>query len=239
MPYFLALLAGTLGAGMGFALGAAIAAALAPALGISGFEGASGYFAVFMGGPIGALVGLVLGPVLVFRRHGHRGVGPVAARVALVAAGVAAIAAAGLAAFWVMRPVLNANGPPPQLVFEIRLPPGVAPGAADGVRTELQTSRNRMPGNLDGLREEAGRAVVAGRVDMYYRAWRRTLVLTMPDKTDVLFDLRLGLSPAHTRTFGGWQPADHIAEPGTQQVRRAAATDRYEIRYRTEWAGED
>jgi hypothetical protein len=73
---------------------------------------------------------------------------------------------------------------------------------------------------------------------MYYRTWQRTLVLTLPDKTDVLFDVRLGLSPPHSATFGAWQQAHYIAEPGKEQVRQANA-DRYEIRYRAEWAGED
>jgi hypothetical protein len=239
MPYFLALLAGILGAGLGFALGAMVAGALAPALGIGSFEGAAGYFAMFVGGPVGGLLGLVAAPVLVFRRHGHRGAGPVAARTALVVTGVVGLAAAGLAAFWFMRPIINANGAPPQLVFEIRLPPGVTVAAADGARTELQTSKNRMPGALDGMRQEDGRSVVPGRVEMYYRVWRRTLVLTLPDRTDVLFDLKLGLGPEHSRSFGAWQPADHIAEPDKEQVRRATAADRYEIRYRADWPGED
>jgi hypothetical protein len=239
MSFFLALLAGIVGAGLGFALGAMVAGALAPTLGISSFEGAAGYFAMLVGGPLGALIGLVAAPVLVFHRFGHRGAGPVAARVALVAAGVVGLGAAGLVAFWFMRPIINTNGPPPQLIFEIRLPPGAAVTAADLASIELQTSKNRMPGRLESLRQEGGRPVVPGRVEMYYRVWRRTLVLTLPDKTDVLFDLKLGLSPEHTRSFGSWQPADYIAEPGKDQVRRATATDRYEIRYRADWPGED
>ena len=49
--YALALLAALLGAALGFALGSAAADLLAPALGITSFEGASGYFAVFVGAP--------------------------------------------------------------------------------------------------------------------------------------------------------------------------------------------
>ena len=58
MTYLLALLAALVGAALGFALGAAAAGLLAPVLGITSFEGASGYFAVFIGGPIGGLAGL-------------------------------------------------------------------------------------------------------------------------------------------------------------------------------------
>ena len=72
MTYLLALLVALVGAALGFALGAAAAGLLAPVLGITSFEGASGYFSVFIGGPIGGLAGLVLGALLVLRRAGHR-----------------------------------------------------------------------------------------------------------------------------------------------------------------------
>ena len=116
--------------------------------------------------------------------------------------GVVGLAAAGMAAFWLMRPLVNANGPAPRLVFEIRLPPGVAistPRAGDTV--ELQTSKNRMPASLAPGRVDDDRDVVAGSVELYYRTWQRMLVLRLPDKTDVLFELSLGLTPDHTRTF--------------------------------------
>lgn len=236
MKYALALVVGLVGAALGFVLGAAVAAALAPLLGISEFEGAAGYFAVFIGGPLGAVLGFGTSTVLVLRRSGHRSLAAIAGRLALVAVGVLAVGAAALAAFWVMRPVINTNGPAPQLVFEIRLPPEAAPPNVDGYAIELQTSRNRMPGRLEGPREEDGRMVIAGSVEMYFRTWRRTLVLTTPDKTDVLFDIRLGPSPAHGATFGAWQRPDYIGEPGKDEARPATAADRYEIRYRAAWA---
>jgi hypothetical protein len=239
MTYLVALLAALVGAALGFALGAAAAGLLAPVLGITSFEGASGYFAVFIGGPVGGLAGLVLGALLVLRRVGHRGAA-VGGRIALVFAGVVGVAAAGMAAFWLMRPLVNANGPAPRLAFEIRLPPGVAlaaPRARDTV--ELQTSKNRMPASLALGRHEDGRDVVVGSVELYYRTWQRMLVLRLPDKTDVLFELSLGLTPDHTRTFTPWRRADYIASPGQDQARRTIAADTYDIRYRVVWAGED
>jgi hypothetical protein len=239
MTYTLALLAALVGAALGFALGAAAAGLLAPAFGITAFEGASGYFAVFVGGPLGALLGIVSGALLVLRRAGHRSLEALAGRLALIVVGVLGVGAAVLGTFWVMRPLVNANGPAPQLVFEIRLPPGAARAAVNASAIELQTSRNRMPAALDAGRRDDGREVIVGSVEMYYRTWRRTLVLTMPDKTDVLFDISLGLTPAHAKAFGAWQRADYVAQPGDGQARRATEADRYEIRYRTAWAGED
>ena len=237
MTYLLALLVAVVGAALGFAVGAAAAAALAPLLGITSFEGASGYFAVFIGGPLGGLAGLVLGAWLVLRRAGLGGAA-VAGRIALVFAGVVLLSAAGLGAFWLMRPLVNANGPAPRLVFEIRLPPGVAaPPSRDVV--ELQTSKNTMPAVLSDGRREEGREVLAGSVELYYRTWNRLLVLRLPDKTDVLFEPSLGLTPDHTRKFTDWRRADYIARPGDEQARRTTAADAWEIRYRVEWAGED
>ncbi len=237
MTWLLALVMAVVGAALGFALGATAAAALAPLLGITSFEGASGYFAVFIGAPLGGLAGLVLGAWLVLRRAGLRGAA-VAGRIGLVFGGVVLLAAAGLGAFWLMRPLVNANGPAPRLVFEIRLPPGVAaPSSRDAV--ELQTARNTLPATLSDARRDDGREVLTGSVELYYRTWRRLLVLRLPDKTDVLFEPSLGLTPAHTRTFTDWRRADYIARPGEEQARRTTAADAWEIRYRVDWAGED
>jgi hypothetical protein len=239
VKYALALLAGVVGTALGFALGAAVAGAMAPMLGITSFEGAAGYFAVFMGGPIGAVAGLCLGGAVALRRAGYRGFAAIGGRLALVVTGVVGIGAAILAAFWFARPIINTNGPAPQLVFEIRLPAGAAPPAIAGYSIELQTSKNRMPGTLEQPRQQDGRTVIAGSVELYFRVWQRMLVLTTPDKTDVLWSLSLGLSPSHAKAFGSWQAADYIGEPGKDEARRATKADQYEIRYRTVWAGED
>jgi hypothetical protein len=239
MTYAFALLAGIIGGALGCALGVAAAAALAAAVGISSFEGASGYFAVFVGGPIGGIFGLLAGSTLVLRRAGHRGLGAVGGRLALVIVGVVGIGGAVLGGFWFLRPLLNSGGPAPQLVFELRLPPGTAPTNANDWSIELQTSRNRMPGRLEAGRQDQGRMVMPGSVELYFRTWNRMLVATMPDKTDLLFDLRLGLSPPHSRTFGAWQRADYIGELGKGEPRRTTTADQYEIRYRAEWAEED
>ena len=237
MTYLLALVMALVGAALGFGVGAAAAAALAPLLGITSFEGASGYFAVFIGGPIGALAGLVLGAWLVLRRAGIKGAAA-AGRIGLVFGGVVLIAAVTLGALWLMRPLVNANGPAPRLVFEIRLPPGVAaPPSRDAV--ELQTGKNTMPAVLSDPRRDDGREVLTGSVELYYRTWHRLLVLRLPDRTDVLFEPSLGLTPGHTRTFTDWRRADYIARPGAEQARRTTAADAWEFRYRVEWAGED
>src|SRR5262249_59682813 len=107
--WLLAFLFALLGAGAGYMLGAGAASALAPALGITTFEGAAGYFAAFIGGPIGAILGLIAGPYFVLRRGGYRG-GALARPPALVGAAAVPLGGAGAGGVFVR----GAPGPPPR-----------------------------------------------------------------------------------------------------------------------------
>lgn len=234
MKFLMAFVASLVGGLLGFFLAAAAASVLAPALGISLFEGASGYFAAFVVGPIGAILGLIAGSWIVLRRAGFRTLRALLPRLLLVMGSVAALALAGLGTFWLMRPLVNPNGPAPRLIFEIRLPPGSAGELAKQVTIELQTSKNRMPATLQSSPAEPEPGI-RGSVELYYRVWDRTLVLTLPDRTNVLFNLSLGLTPEGSKDFGSWRPADYVARPGQDEARRPGPADRYDIRYRIEW----
>ena len=59
--FLIALVCGGIGLVAGFFAGAFVGAGIAVATHMSTFEGAAGYFAVFVCGPIGALIGLVVG----------------------------------------------------------------------------------------------------------------------------------------------------------------------------------
>jgi len=241
MTYVLALLGAILGAALGAFLGFTIAALLAPMLGISSFEGAAGYFAVLIGGPIGGLLGLVLGAVLVLRKRGHQGFGAIAGRLGLVVVGIVVIAGGVLGVLYLTQDTVNPDGPAPQLAFEIRLPAGAAPPTANERPIQLETSKNRMPALMqrEATRDDGGRIVLVGLVEMYFRTSQRMLVMTMPDKTDVIFNIKLPGAPKHSPEFSAWQRADFIGEPGNPQARRATPADNYEIRYRADWPGEN
>jgi hypothetical protein len=241
MTYVFALLAAIVGGAIGAALGISIAGIAAPMLGISSFEGASGYFAVFIGGPIGGLLGLVLGAVLVLRKRGHTGFGAISGRLGVVLAGVVAVAAAAVGFLYLSQDIVNPNGSPPQLAFEIRLPAGAVPPSGDERPIQLETSKNRMPALMqrEAMRDDGGRRILVGAVEMYYRTSSRLLTMTMPDKTDVLFDIKLPGVPKHAPQFSDWQRAAYIGEPGKTQTRRATTADNYEIRYRATWPGEE
>src|SRR5262245_48163726 len=171
MTYVLALLAGIVGAAAGWVAAAAATLLVGGMMGVSDFEGGRAMLAVWGIGPIGGVVGLIAGVALVLRRRGGLSAGGIAWRLPLVIAAIAALAAGGLWSLYEARPVLTANGPAPRLAFEVRLPAGVAaPARAGDVRVELHTERNRMPGRIaeEPARAEAGRAVLAGDVEVYY-----------------------------------------------------------------------
>src|SRR5262249_45827598 len=111
MTFLLALIAAIVGGAVGAGLGMAIAGALAPLLGIGSFEGESAYFAVFIGGPTGALLGIIIGTLLVLRWRGIRGFGAIAGRFGLVVVGIAAVGAAIIGFLYLNQDIVNPNGP--------------------------------------------------------------------------------------------------------------------------------
>lgn len=240
MTYLLALLGAIAGAAIGAFLGVSIGSVLAAMLGISSFEGASGYFAVFIGGPIGGLIGLVLGAVIVLRRRGQTGFGAISGRLGLIVLGVIAVVAVGIGVLYLSQDIVNPNGAAPQLAFEIRLPAGAAPPTRNERPIQLEGGKNRRDALMqpEYTRSEGGRTILVGLVEMYYRGSQRMIVMTMPDKTDVIFNLKLASVPKHSKDLSAWQRADFIAEPGKTQARKATPADNYEIRYRADWPGE-
>ncbi len=231
----LSLLAGIAGAAIGWAAAAALTIVLGGYLGISDFEGGRGMLAIWGIGPIGGLVGLIAGIVLVLRKRGGHSAGGLAWRVPAVIATIVAIAAAGFWFFYETRPVLNTSGPAPRLAFEVRLPPGLAAG--DGIKAELHTEKNKMPALMsrDEARTDGSRSVVTGSVEMYYRSGWRLLEVRVPGQDDRLFQLGLPASPRRTTEFGRWERAQFVAAPGLSQPRKAGADEAFEIRYRVIW----
>ena len=240
MTFVLVLLAGIGGAVGGYLLAAVGGAALAPLLGISSFEGGAGYFAAFLCGPLGAIVGLIAGVVLVSRQRGVRGFGAVTGRLALVVVSIVALVAAGIGVMYLNRDLVSSNSAPPQLAFEIRLPLGAIAPAPDDITVHLDSAKGHLPGTLfaDKFHRDGDRPVIVGAVDIPYRESRRLLVLRLPSEPDRLFVLDLGRDPGHAKELGPWHHVDYIAEAG-QQPRRATEHDDYEVRYRPVWVGED
>ena len=238
MTLLLSLLAGIVGAAIGWIGAAALTMALGGLFGVSDFEGGRGMLAIWGIGPLGGLAGLVAGIVLVLRRRGGFSLGAIAWRLPFVIAGIVALVSFGLWWVYETRPVLNTSGPAPQLAFEVRLPPGLAPPAdLAAVKAELHTEKNKMPGlvSRDGPLTDGGRTVLAGSVELYYRSGWRLLEIRMPGQLDRIFKLNLPSSPRRSTGMTGRQKADFVAEPGLSQPRKAGPDEAFEIRYRVLW----
>ncbi len=90
-----AILGGLLGAGLGCVAGFLLGTALAGAFGISGFEGASGYFALSIA-IVAGFAGLIAGIVLALRMKGVRGFAALGGRTAIALAVIGAVITAGI-----------------------------------------------------------------------------------------------------------------------------------------------
>ena len=236
MNFILAIVAGLVGAALGWAAVAAIALLVGSITGVSNFEGKLGIVAVFGFGPLGGLIGLIAGIWLVLRRGGQRSAAGAALRVPLVILAIAALGAAGAWYLYETRPQLgSASTGQARLDFEIRLPPGMAPPApAHRIQVTLSTERNTMPGEIREARtrQENGRTVLVGSVDLAYRSsWRLLELKTGPGDVARIFDLKLPARPSHMKDFGSWRRVDFTATAGGQPI-PAPASEAFELRAR-------
>ena len=232
MVYLIAILAGVAGAGIGAVAGFALGAALAGALGISSFEGASGYFALSIG-IIAGFAGLLAGIVLALRYQGTRGLAALAGRTGIVVAVIAALVTAGVLIR--LATVEHFSGGTPTLEFEIRLPAGMPPPDRGKVDFEMQAGSQRSGGLFkdEWMRREGDRVVLTGFVPLYTRTSSRMLVVTLPGQPKLLFQIGLSATPKVSAEYGAWQRVGHVDDmKADSPPRRPAAAETFEIRFR-------
>jgi hypothetical protein len=235
MVYMLAFIAAMAGAACGFAAGVVLGGVAATAFGISSFEGAAGYFAVFVFGLPGGLTGLALGLWSAFRfGGGHRGFSAIAGRSVIVIVALVVVATIGVQ----LRLATSEDfpdGASPQMDFEIRLPPNTVIAGKQALDFEMQAGSQRSGGLLrdDWLRRDGDRPVLVGFVPLYTRTAQRLLVVSLPSEPRLLFNIRLAATPAASDDYGQWQLVDFIDDMNADSAPRAPrATEAYEIRYR-------
>jgi hypothetical protein len=232
--FLVALLGGVVGLVAGAAAGAVAGSLITAAANMSNFEGAAGYFAVFVCAPIGALIGLLVGVWLALRVRGRsRSFGAVVVYSGLTLVTVVAGAAAVIGSMLLFDETLNRNAAKPQALFEIRLPPGTRLDEdRRGIEVELDTERSTASAFFDEKWHDDGdRPVISGGVELAFRTTQRILVLKMKGEPDRLFRLNLPGRPGHSDEFGAWQHVDFVGDRGPQ-ARPATAADEYDIRYR-------
>ena len=210
MTYVLAIFGGIAGAAAGFLLGLVGGGILASVLGISGFEGGAGYFAVAVAAAFG-VVGLVLGIVMVLRRRRrHRRVGALIGQTLIILLAMGGLATAGVFARLAM--VDHYDGASPQLFFEIRLPADSPMPERAALGIELQTDKNAATAQFGEtwLRYDGGRPVIAGTIPLYLKTSQRLVVLSLPGEPKRLFKLNLSRTPKIAERFGAWRPVDLV-----------------------------
>lgn len=239
MIYFLALLAGLLGAALGSLLGFALGEFLVPVLGISAFEGGAGYFVIGVA-LIGGLTGLLTGIVLTLRfKGGYRSLGAVAGRLTVVLGLIAALVYGGIQIRLATSENFSGGNINPQLHFEIRLPAGMAEPSRKGVDFEMQAGSQRSGGFLqdEWMRKDGDRVVLSAFVPLYTRTSQRILVVSLPDQPKLLFSIGLSATPKVSDQFGAWQRVNFVDDrKADSQPRRPSEAENFEIRYHVpEW----
>jgi hypothetical protein len=237
MTIFIAILAGIAGLVVGWGITGFGMAALMQVMGVSQIEGAAAMAALFFYGPIGGLIGLVVGVWLTLRlRRGSAGAGRTIGYSALAFVAIAVLVPVSIW-FYIEATndlVTSGNARPAELEFEIRLPAHkTLPQTPGAVKIELHTPKNTMPAEMkaDSPALPGDRMVLRGTVTLYFRVPYRFLVLRVDGEPDRLFTLKLRANPPATSTPGGWERVSHIAEKDAQP-RPAGPDDDYDIRYR-------
>ena len=122
VTYGLAAIGGLVGAILFWLSTGVVADFLLGLSGMSAREGGRAMVAFFAIGPFGALLGFGLGVWLVLHQRGaHRSIAAFAGAIVTAIALVAATYGAVIGFYALTDDVLVRNGPPPQLLFELRL----------------------------------------------------------------------------------------------------------------------
>jgi hypothetical protein len=239
MSYIIVFLIALGSALIGGIVGIAVGYAIAPLLGITSFEGAIGYFILLGCAPVGAVIGFIAGAYAGLRKQGFNSFGAVAAGFVIVVGGTGAVLAGAYWYMFVKKDLLNPDGAPPQLIFEIRLPAGTTMPAPADIRVQLEAEGTTASAELrpEQFRIDGERPVIVGFVVMMYRVPSRALYLTRAGADLRVFDVELPDIPPHASPFGPWHEDAYIERQG-HQLEQSQPGD-YEIRYRASWLNRD
>jgi hypothetical protein len=195
-------------------------------------------FAGIVGGPIG----MVLSIILALRWQGVTNVGSLIAGTLGAVLTIVVLATIAFGIYWFSVPkLLNRNGAPPQMHFEI-MPPAGFEAVPATMKASLHCNSKERPDvylSPELEKSEDGQTVLSGRVELFYRAAWRLMALELPDQRVILFKLRFPADPttaATYRTWSEWYTADEVNLPGQPQPDRVKSeSDAFKIRYRIEF----
>jgi hypothetical protein len=219
---------------LGFGFGTVLIGEMASALfGIPNMEGRAGMFGFLVGGPVGAISGLIVAMLLLqrfaddVRRQRFLALGGVAVLIGIPIA-------IWLFEMWRAYDHLTTRPNTYGLSYELRLPSGDRLPAGEKIGVELRSAKENPKCDIHeyphGLRQSADRYVISGQCRIFYATPQRTILARIGDRPTLVFKVRVGARP-ESATFSEWFPVDEIHDRATGQTRRPRPDESYEIRY--------
>jgi hypothetical protein len=236
MNILIAMAAGLVGGTLTGVAGFFVTVWVCQALGVSGREGGIGYAGMFLGFFVG-VAGMIGSMVLALRLR-HESTSAIAAHTPMAVAGIVALAALGVFAYYRSHDHPVVDGAPPILDFELQAPPNSDLPDAKTVQIKLRAGESRADGWWDETppAQVEGRPALTGHLQLYLRTSQRLMVLEFAGEKRHLFQLRLPASPLGRkyRKWSDWQSADCVFTPESNVGQRVAAENAYRVRYLVE-----
>jgi hypothetical protein len=219
---------------IGFAAGAVLGTEAGPLFGFRNMEGSSAIFGMLFCGPAGAALGAFAAVAFVRK---HKGDTRLKGRTVGGSWLVIALLVAGGFLFEILTNDRIDN--PPTLMFEIRMPLGVAAPAKTADVSGNLRSKGDDGSSLsfyDGLWQgrDGDRDVMKGSVSMWRRTTDRIVVFRVGDGPAHLFKVTALAMPVNNEVFSAWSSTDLIEEGKTTKVttRKPLAGEALDFRYR-------
>jgi hypothetical protein len=218
---------------IGFAVGTFVLGELAPLFGIRNMEGNAAYFGVLIGGPLGAVSGVIAGLLL----RPYLNADPRRKRYAVLA-GLAVLIGIPLGIWaletWRTHDHLTTRPNTWDLGYQVRLPAGEPTPAGGKIGIELRSAKENPKCGVHeyphGLTQQGDHFVISGNCPLFYATPQRTMLVRIADKPTLVFKVRVQARP-EARTYSDWFPVDEVYDNATGQTRPPRPEEKYEIRY--------
>ena len=202
-------------------------------LGIDAREGQAGIYAVFVGAPMGAIVGLVAG-LTVARRHAENRL--LLGRLLGGTLGAVALLVLGAYGFETYRTWddIDAWGGTYNLDYQVRLSAGAPSPGGQKIGMQLFSDKEnplcKVHDYPHGLRQEGEHFVIWGSCALRYAAKDRTIGVLFGDGPTRYFKVKVGARPV-SAAYSPWYPADQVKDGPGAAFRPPRPDEILEIRY--------
>jgi hypothetical protein len=193
--------------------------------GIPSMEGQAGYFALFVGGPVGAVIGAVIGFIISksFEGNPKAGQWAVGGSYLLIVLFFGGAYAIELARTW---DKLDDSGSEKDLSWRVRLPAGAPWPAGQKAGFELRSEKENVACSMydapHGTSREEERFIFNGSCKLRFATPKRELWVRIGGGPNLIFKLRI---PARYEvvpySVSSWYRVDEVLDPAEGSQRRA------------------